>query len=195
MGEVIANCSACSGEALLNEEHLENPSWICPHCNIVNVTPAQPPSRSIPVPPTPHPEPAALATERDEKKSVGVVVAIAIIIGIAVFGYVQTKESASPGGGGSRSGAYQVRYQVSAPTRIGTITWQNGNGDSQQDSTDSWKTWTSPTYTMRGGEFLYVSAQNARDGTITCQVIIDGVVAESNSSEGKYAICTASGTA
>jgi hypothetical protein len=47
---------------------------------------------------------------------------------------------------------------------------------------------------LSDGDFAYISAQNNGGGTITCSILVDGSVAETNSSSGQYAICTASGS-
>lgn len=45
------------------------------------------------------------------------------------------------------------------------------------------------------GEFLYVSAQNQGDGTITCRIAEDGLTIVSNESSGEFAIVTCDGSA
>ena len=46
---------------------------------------------------------------------------------------------------------------------------------------------------MNSGSFLYLSAQNNADGSITCAIEINGVEVKRSTSEGEYAIATCSG--
>jgi hypothetical protein len=94
------------------------------------------------------------------------------------------------GGGGTTTHA--VTYTVSGGDGAGTITYENENADTSQ-ATQVATPWTY-TFTAVDGAFLYVSAQNAGGGTITCSISVDGTIAESNKSEGQYAICEASGS-
>ncbi|SRR6266511_2991666 len=95
--------------------------------------------------------------------------------------------------GSPPSGLHDIEYLVTDAARANSITFQNENDDSSQDAGVDLP-WHYDMTGIEEGAFLYVSAQNDGGGTITCQILVDGVTAESNDSHGKYAICTASGT-
>lgn len=85
-----------------------------------------------------------------------------------------------------------VRYRVTGSAPSVSVTYQNANGDSSQlaDVPVPWAL----TVSLNGGAFAYVSAQNqGAFGNETCEIWVDDVLKESNSSSGAYTICTASG--
>lgn len=209
MGGTVLGCQNCQGEALLAAEHLESPTWLCPHCGFVNQRPAMP----VAAAPRRRPDPPAPSTA-EKIQTVGqsladigkgiMSLAALIFIGFIVWAAVSSSDGSSGGTGaddavadsGDAGGAsaFSVRYAVIATSQIGTLTWNNDTGDTQQDSTESHRQWSSPEYSMVEGQFAYISAQNASGGEITCEIYINGVKVESNTSRGEYAICTASGS-
>jgi hypothetical protein len=106
----------------------------------------------------------------------------------------------SPGTGSSSRG-HTVTYKVEGTTTQASITYENANGDtSQQSDIDVPLTRQSDgghgivLNGMRRGAFLYISAQNSkRSGSVTCIIEVDGVVVETNTSYGGFTIATCSG--
>jgi len=93
-----------------------------------------------------------------------------------------------------------VLYEVTGSAKYASITYQTGNGDSaQQTDVDVPLKRKSGeaglTYTMRQGQFFYISAQNGTEsGSIICTVKVNGKVVKANTSFGGYSIVTCSGT-
>jgi hypothetical protein len=50
-------------------------------------------------------------------------------------------------------------------------------------------------FTMTDGGFMYISAQNKGDGTLTCTITEDGIVVSNNFASGEFAIATCTGRA
>jgi Mycobacterium membrane protein len=118
-----------------------------------------------------------------------VVLATASLLGLASCELEQLSDPDS--GGGGDGGSHRVVYRVTGP-KSADLTYQNENDDTSQEG-HAKLPWT---YSFQAEDFAfaYVSAQNNQAGTITCTIEIDGVEAESNSSSGRFAICTASGS-
>jgi hypothetical protein len=88
--------------------------------------------------------------------------------------------------------AYDVTYHISGTARTADLTYQNAGSNTEQQN-DEVVPWIK-SFTGHGGQFLYVSAQNqGATGTITCKIILDGVVVKSSESSGAYAIASCSG--
>jgi hypothetical protein len=50
------------------------------------------------------------------------------------------------------------------------------------------------SFAAADGQFVYVSTQNKGEtGTITCNIVLDGVVVKTSTSEGAYKIASCSG--
>jgi len=106
------------------------------------------------------------------------------------------------GGGGNDEPV--ARPQQTAPAvrdvvyRIGgtssvvlDVTINNASGNTEQLEARSG---FERTFEMSAGEFVYISVQNADNGgSIRCQILIDGDVAEEATSAGEFAIATCSG--
>ena len=87
---------------------------------------------------------------------------------------------------------HSVEYQVTGATATVDVTYENQNGDTAQANGVA-VPWIY-TFTSTEGTFLYVSAQKdgSDTGDVTCSLYVDGVLRESTTSTGAYAICTAS---
>jgi hypothetical protein len=94
----------------------------------------------------------------------------------------------------------RVTYVVRAAHQIDSITWAVAGGDTVQDTTARWKSWSRAIRRGEPGDFLYVSAQNAGRGKIVCEIWLGdavfprSVLVKRSRSLGQFAICTASGT-
>jgi Mycobacterium membrane protein len=88
---------------------------------------------------------------------------------------------------------HHVEYRVSSARSANSITYTNETGDTAQDNGQHLP-WTYDLgYDVPEGSWLYLSAQNNGGGTITCEIVVDGVVVKNTESHGLYSICEASG--
>lgn len=100
-----------------------------------------------------------------------------------------------------RKTTVDVTYRLTGSTRAASITMENETGNTEQfkETTTRNSFDLGPyekTFTVPVGTFVYISAQNDRDtGSITCEILYDGVVAETATSTGAYVIATCDGTA
>jgi hypothetical protein len=93
---------------------------------------------------------------------------------------------------------HHVVYQVDGTATTADLTLSTSNGGSTQQQNVSL-----PIKNKSGGDglvfdaptgtFLYLSAQNQSDGTITCHISVDGVEVVTNTSTGQYSIVTCDG--
>ena len=93
-----------------------------------------------------------------------------------------------------RATSYQVTYRVTgSPGATADVTYENegGNGEQQDGVRLPW----TKTYQMEYGDFMYISAQILIDGRIKCEIMVDGKVAETAESTGRYVIASCSGSA
>lgn len=93
-----------------------------------------------------------------------------------------------------------IVYSLTGTATTADITIQTGSGgQSQQQGVDIPLTNQNGTqgltFTASIGQFLYISAQNKGDGTLTCTITSDGIVVATNTSSGEYAIVTCEGDA
>lgn len=112
--------------------------------------------------------------------SVGtLLIVIALWLGLAL----------SCGGSSSREPAKVTYDVVGEGTRSASLTYQNGEGGTEQR--DVKLPWTS-SFTARPGSFLYISAQNKNDsGSITVYISINGNTRKTSTSSGAYVIASA----
>lgn len=95
-------------------------------------------------------------------------------------------------GDGDFTGRYDVVYEVTGSAQSASLTWATtGGGTSQQTVNLPWNI----KYTMRDGDFVYISAQNqGKTGSVTTTIKADGKTFKSTTSTGAYVIATASGS-
>lgn len=94
------------------------------------------------------------------------------------------------GGGGLSNQQYQVTYSVAGGgNKRASVTYTNAQGGTQQEEIRlPW----SKSFTVRSGEFLYISAQNADDyGLVYVSISVNGRVVKDSQSNGGYVIATA----
>lgn len=117
--------------------------------------------------------------------------------------------TAVAGGGGVKSrlgdvtgvSTHTVTYKVEGTTKQASITYENANGDTSQQSDIDVPLTRKIDHTeglvlsgMKKGAFLYISAQNSEEyGSVTCIIEVDGVRVKENTSRGGYTIATCSG--
>lgn len=88
---------------------------------------------------------------------------------------------------------YRVKYRVSGTTREASVTYNNAQGGTEQrDVSVPWET----SLTVKGGHFLYLSAQNQQDhGSIVAEILVNGKTWKKSESSGAYKIASCSGSA
>ena len=101
-----------------------------------------------------------------------------------------------PGGppeGGRGEFTYKVTYIVKGTAPGAMLTYRNPRGGTEQTSVRL--PWES-SFTVKGGEFLYISAQNeGTSGSVTCEILLDGVSRTNATSSGAYVIAECSSAA
>lgn len=91
------------------------------------------------------------------------------------------------------SGPHSITYRITGTTGNADVTLTNASGGTEQRN-------IKPPYTLdfkaAGGQVLYVSAQNKWDaGIVTCEILVDGQVAQSATSNAAFGVASCSGTA
>ena len=89
--------------------------------------------------------------------------------------------------------SFEATYRLTSDNRFATadITLENAGGNTEQRSEVDLPYELS--FPAVEGQFLYISGQINRDASITCELLIDGVVQETATSEGEFVIATCSG--
>jgi len=83
---------------------------------------------------------------------------------------------------------YKVQYRVSGSAQSADITIETPSGTEQRPVSIPW---TSPSYTFRGMDHAYISAQNSGEtGTVTVELIVNGATLKKASSSGAYTIAS-----
>jgi hypothetical protein len=85
---------------------------------------------------------------------------------------------------------FNVEYTVDGTARSASLTYQNEQGGGEQETVRlPWHA----VFTVRRGQFLYISAQNqGESGDVTTQIKINGHVVKTATSRGAYTIATVS---
>ena len=86
---------------------------------------------------------------------------------------------------------WQVQYKVKGSAQSADITISvPGGGTEQRPVTIPY---TSPSYTFKGMDHAYISAQNKGDyGSVTTEIIVNGSSLKKSTSEGAYTIASVS---
>jgi hypothetical protein len=86
--------------------------------------------------------------------------------------------------------APRVTYRVTGTATEAALTYRNANGGTEQkDVPLPWEL----TFDLRGTSPLYVSAQNRTSaGSVTCEILFDGVSRTNATSSGAYVLATCS---
>jgi hypothetical protein len=88
---------------------------------------------------------------------------------------------------------FKVTYRVSGSAGSVALTYRNAMGGTEQSRVRvPWE----QTFDAQGGTFLYLSVQNAGvDGSVTCEIALDGEVRTRSTSTGAYVIAECSNAA
>lgn len=167
-------------------EAIKAAAVVCRFCGR-EVEPAAPPLW------TPPPAPAALTPK--PAKSGGVTCVGAIVTGVlAIVLVVGGLLFLRPGGtrtpSSTSSSTKAVYYVLSGTSTSAGITINNADGGTEQRTV---KVPYESQHRMRPGSFVYISAQNQTEGTLTCKIVIDGSVFKTSTSEGRHNIASCSG--
>lgn len=162
--------------------------------------------------------PVAPAPATPERRGSGWIPIVAVLVAVlGVLGFVLWRNSVdsaarraaavgallgNSGGGTSYGNSFpssqQVTYKVSvngysanAGGAGADVTYETPSGTQQGEVPDGW----SRTFTFDAGDFVYVSAQNNGQGTVTCTIEVDGRILSTNSSTGEFMIATCDGRA
>jgi hypothetical protein len=92
------------------------------------------------------------------------------------------------------AGTYRVEYRATTTGMDGmSLTYQNAQGGTQQTKTDTMQ-W-GESYTMDAGSFAYLSIQNqGANGSVTCEIYVDGKLWKTSRSDGGYTVASCSGS-
>lgn len=83
----------------------------------------------------------------------------------------------------------KITYRVSGTANAASLTYTNAQGGTEQTTVDlPWEI----TMNMPKDEFKYISAQNEGNGSIICEILINDNPYKSSTSNGEFAIATAS---
>jgi hypothetical protein len=83
---------------------------------------------------------------------------------------------------------WQINYRVTGSAQRASITMETPQGTEQHEVSIPW---TSPTYTFKGMNHAYVSAQNqGESGTVSVVLVVNGSTYKQATSSGAYSIAT-----
>jgi hypothetical protein len=167
-------CSECGGFVRQDAPH-------CKHCKAVfgGAISAATPAVAIPAVP-------------QRSRAQNFAIALACVVGACIgLWWLVGQLGGSPGVAPRTSSTYSITYRVKGTTGSADLTYQNAQGGTEQKNVKP--PWESK-FTAKPGAFLYVSAQNQWDaGSITCEILVDGTVVKTSTSDGGYKIASCSG--
>jgi hypothetical protein len=120
------------------------------------------------------------------------VIAIMIVIATNIPDKSRSNsESSNQAGIPDPSQTWQVQYKVSGSARSANITISvPGGGTEQRPVTIPY---TSPMYSFKGWDSVYVSAQNNGEyGSVIAEIVVNGSVLKTATSQGEYSIASVS---
>jgi hypothetical protein len=86
---------------------------------------------------------------------------------------------------------WSIQYRVTGSARSADITISVPGGGTEQHPVSI--PYTSPTYTFKGMDHAYISAQNKSEyGTVTTEILVSGSTRKQASSSGAYTIASVS---
>lgn len=130
-------------------------------------------------------------TTEQPKKTLTVPMLIAIIL-VLIVCYLLANSINKNGGGNNTVTNHYASYRISGTAGLADITYENETGGTEQRTVGI--PWTSASWKVQDGDFLYISAQNQGEtGSVICEILIDGVSIKKSTSSGAYVIATCSG--
>jgi hypothetical protein len=88
---------------------------------------------------------------------------------------------------------FSVTYKISGTARSASLTYTNASGGIEQKEAVRlpWE----QSFSARSGQFVSISAQNqGSSGTVTCEILLNGVVVKQSTSTGAYTIAACNGS-
>jgi hypothetical protein len=133
----------------------------------------------------------AVSTEPQKKKR-SWIVWLLIVIGLLLCWLLSQGSGDTPSSFSSGT-TYEVIYKVTGTASRASLTYNNEQGGTEQ--TEIAIPWEKQ-FTVKRGEFLYISAQNEGEtGSVTCEIWVDGNKWRESTSSGAYKIASCSGSA
>lgn len=170
-------CSECKG-------YVREDATLCKHCKVVFTGPSEYSASAAT---------SSAATSSSSKKA-GPAAYILVTVGLLVacvwlFGFAGNSRSVPRSF--PESTTSQITYRIKGSASRVSLTYNNAQGGTEQkEARVPWEI----SFNARSGAFLYVSAQNNGSmGTVTCEILVDGLVVRTSTSEGAYKIATCSG--
>lgn len=118
---------------------------------------------------------------------VGILAGVGLLVALACVGVIGLTVLGSAAPLSPRSVEYRVT--ASGTSTYASLTYKNATDDTeQQDTNTPW----SKAFRAPSGAFLYVSAQHAGSGPISCDILVDGKVIKHAESRGQYVIASCS---
>jgi hypothetical protein len=128
----------------------------------------------------------------NERAGMRVTLILAVVLALASgCGGQPTAPSATPAP--IDTGPRTVVYRIGGTAHVGDITLQTATGIEQ--TADAMLP-AEVSYEMPPGSFASVSIQNAAaEGSVSCEIVVDGTTISRNASEGAYTIASCRGVA
>ena len=137
--------------------------------------------------------PTPVAPAAKKRSSFASILLLLIVVGCGALWLLGDVGRSLPSTGRTTA-SHTVTYKISGTARGASLTYTNASGGIEQQEAVAlpWQ----QSFSARRGQFVSISAQNAgRSGSITCEILLDGVSVKTSTSEGAYRIASCSGSA
>lgn len=163
-------------------EDIQDAAIVCKHCRR-----DLPVKVAAPAPPVPPKPPSKVV--RWSLTIVGVLLA-ALVAATLILNWITEPKAGRYVPPSGDSGV--AEYRVSGTAKYASLTYTNESGGTEQKRGVELP-WSLTMHPKRGTH-LYISAQNGGlDATVTVEIVVNGTVAKTSTSEGAHSIATANG--